>query len=75
MNEELKPCPFCGSDKIIVEHIHRVRYGCRCDNCDTVQDPNARTESEAIAKWNTRQPDKELVEALEKSLAIHGIFM
>lgn len=68
MSEELLNCPFCDSNTITVTHIHNVRWGCYCDDCDTQQDPNAATYEEAIKAWNTRAntvTDKEHEEALE----------
>ena len=54
MSEELKPCPFCGSPRIDIVHIHGVRYGCECDHCGTMQDNDAATKKQAAYFWNNR---------------------
>ena len=53
MSEELKPCPFCGSDKVCVEEndwgwMVMFCRTCRCNG------PEAATREEAIAKANER---------------------
>ena len=76
MSEELLNCPFCDSNTITVTHIHNVRWGCYCDDCDTQQDPNAATYEEAIKAWNTRADtvtDKERAEALAALVKLSGI--
>lgn len=32
-DEELKPCPFCGGENILVENTHTPSYRARCDEC------------------------------------------
>jgi Lar family restriction alleviation protein len=62
MNEELKPCPFCGSDKIsIVEVILKqppphyqvfcIECGCGTQRYSYYALPNKET---AIIRWNKR---------------------
>lgn len=61
MSEELKPCPFCGSDKVEVWDDGSFIY-VLCDNCRTSSSylyyQNTREESkrtqEVIKAWNTR---------------------
>jgi Lar family restriction alleviation protein len=54
--EELLPCPFCGCEGQDLDatfgrgkgHVASGCYGCGCSG------PDAPTEAEAVAKWNTR---------------------
>ena len=71
MNEELKPCPFCGSAAILVENknppLHRPSrngaYHVACYNCDVMMgydvDYGGQFDSkeEAITAWNQRVSD------------------
>ena len=70
-SEELKPlpCPFCGSDKVVVEEGSTFRwvFAC-CDNCDakagevrkqtvgagTPQEWHEAAQKRAIEEWNKR---------------------
>ena len=72
MNENMKPCPFCGRAEIAVKQSYDqaldgmlfqavcVKCGCRSGHHDTIP---------AVAsQWNTRAPDprvERLVEALQ----------
>ena len=56
--KELKPCPFCGAEA----HLWKWNDGCRVD-CSRWRSKDddvhfvgigARTEKEAIERWNTR---------------------
>lgn len=48
--EELKPCPFCGSDEMIIEYHHEL-WGVNCIcGCSIVDD----VKKYVIEKWNTR---------------------
>lgn len=48
---ELKPCPFCGSDKIIISNWGMWR--CWCSNCLAKADDMIR-KKDAIEAWNRR---------------------
>ena len=66
MSEKLAPCPFCGIKRKIKVSEDDMFY-VECLKC------GARTdyyicESDVIEAWNTRQPDTELVKALEDLL-------
>lgn len=62
MNKQLKPCPFCGSNKIDVGWYDYgslkciYLYHCYCDDCLS-KTKELHTEQEAIEAWNTR-PEK-----------------
>ena len=64
--EELKPCPFCGSDKIqflISGHFQpwdgagmRLWYRCACYECGAEMNSGmATTMKEATKEWNRRR--------------------
>jgi len=57
MNNELKPCPFCGSGRMEVK-LGKVRYSMMCKNC-FAEGGSASTEEGAIAAWNRRTPANE----------------
>lgn len=55
MPNKLKPCPWCGSDKVGVDfyadiHGHRI-FSVFCDPCDRAISGNGEEDS-AIAAWN-----------------------
>lgn len=52
---QLKPCPFCGKEARVTRNSFDGRFYCECsdDNCEGYWGMY-RTESEAIASWNTR---------------------
>lgn len=56
----LKPCPFCGSEYLTINHTMddmngETVYGnfyVSCDDCDAMIDKPRSTEQEAIDAWN-----------------------
>lgn len=55
----LKPCPFCGSIKLLECGFGGARGAfISCADCDALG-PNAHTPDKAREKWNTR-PVKEV---------------
>ena len=52
---ELKPCPFCGCDKVMTWHVgHRdLPWMVECTGC-MAEGPWAKTEKEAMELWNRR---------------------
>ena len=52
MNEELKPCPFCGSKNIARSEgrdgSNRPWHYIECEDCSALSDPDV---------WNRRTPD------------------
>jgi Lar family restriction alleviation protein len=77
---ELKPCPFCGSEPILLETNERrpdqyQRYvTVRCDECGI--EMGEEFEHEIIAAWNTRAmqsataPSEDVVELLQENEAL-----
>lgn len=51
---ELKPCPFCGSDKVVIAYV----CGDHCAQCEGCEGQGGWYDSEAkaAAAWNTRAP-------------------
>lgn len=54
-SEELKPCPFCGGEALILSDWRGESIGCDEENCEI----NPRTESQdslsdAMRAWNRR---------------------
>jgi len=57
MNEELKPCPFCGGKAEII--IFSAEYGtltvgCTNEECDITMGKAFFSDEEAIQHWNRR---------------------
>ena len=68
MNEELKPCPFCGGSEIECKHDGDGNFWHHCKSCDaTGPFLNKRSDEEELS-WNTRpaHPKVETVEEWEK---------
>ena len=65
MNEELKLCPFCGREMFVAEGTPFLRYmKCQTKGC-FLFDVWLKVEK----SWNTRHPDKELVEFCRKVIS------
>lgn len=67
--EKLKPCPFCGSDRIVPRdrNEHCDYFLLYCHSCNA-EGPNGRTLDEAIAAWNRRAVPADVREAAERIL-------
>ncbi|MFT9070895.1 MAG: Lar family restriction alleviation protein, partial [Acetobacter orientalis] len=58
MSEELKSCPFCGSDDVAYTPFQSlVRVICKNSECFALG-PFKNTKSEAATAWNTRAGEK-----------------
>ena len=55
MNDKLRPCPFCGSDKLTIKNYETQVY-VECCACQALG-PDGRDETDAIEFWNSRKPD------------------
>ena len=70
MNEELKPCPFCGCNAAIVASKDLTGYQWFWAKCSHIIDPHQGprhdTEAEAIAAWNTRADGWQPIETAPK---------
>lgn len=55
MSDEMKPCPFCGSDVCTVQQSFQCEY-VQCDRCEAMG-PAGKTTDDAIAEWNRRSGD------------------
>lgn len=63
--EALKPCPFCGSSNVEVDHVNAICEDC----CMGIQDYHS-TKQELLDQWNKRAPCVPLdsITALEEYL-------
>lgn len=52
MTEELKPCPFCGSDDVEALDMEGKHY-VACYDC-ALEGPFHDSRAEAVAAWNRR---------------------
>lgn len=70
MNKELKPCPFCGGEAIVLQNNDGFYYvGCKNAECRGYvfySDVHYFTKERTIEAWNTRKPIDKVVEQLEK---------
>jgi Lar family restriction alleviation protein len=61
MENELKPCPFCGSGAVMETFTTAMekepRYRVRCSGCWCETDWDNWSEEEAADKWNRRVND------------------
>lgn len=68
---ELKPCPFCGNEKIYIctDDETEEFFGVMCTVCGGSIYPDKETEEEAIEAWNRRanepETDREIEELYE----------
>lgn len=66
MTDKLKPCPFCGSEALIVDD-DKEHYGVfiACSKCCSSTEI-FKTEDEALISWNSRPIENELTGKIEK---------
>ena len=57
MNEYLKPCPFCGGKKNVVESYSAGYYTVQCKTLGCLMSVKGATREEAISSWNKRAGD------------------
>ena len=64
MSEEIKPCPFCGSEDVEVFPNYGHYFAACCD-CGS-EGPNKERKEEAIRKWNQRPYDYDMPAIVKK---------
>ena len=64
MSEEIKPCPFCGSEDVEV-FPNYGRYFAACCDCGS-EGPNKERKEEAIRKWNQRPYEYDMPAIVKK---------
>lgn len=52
-NEQLKPCPFCGGEAILIKEKIITRFYVECKKCSAMTNLFT-TKEEAIEVWNRR---------------------
>jgi hypothetical protein len=73
MTANLAPCLFCSKETIVFRFRENgYRTECTNDNCD-FRGPIARTEKEALEKYNNRPFEQKAVEVLAKRIALHNM--
>jgi Lar family restriction alleviation protein len=60
---KLKPCPFCGSDYVVIDKCTKIGVGARyrviCQECmATVDNGCAQNAKQAAKAWNRRESGK-----------------
>lgn len=50
---ELKPCPFCGTQKVNIRRINTGGYICYCTSCES-EGGFKLDQNAAVEHWNTR---------------------
>ena len=88
MSDELKLCPFCGNVPELGEHnvdqsSWKPRYDVACRNDKCIMQRTYVAQALAVAAWNTRPIEDELLKKIEQLqaeisrvavfLAIHGV--
>lgn len=53
---ELKPCPFCGGENIVLTSHHEVIVFVQCEDCYATF-PHFDSLEEAVSAWNRRAGD------------------
>ena len=64
-NEELKRCPFCGSESVMLGEYDGMYQGV-CSKCHGTVDEFFDSAEEAFDAWNTRPIEDELREKIRK---------
>lgn len=62
MNEQLKPCPFCGGEAYLQTHY---KFCISCIDC-RADIPVKESEADAVAHWNRRVLDDAVNTILEQ---------
>lgn len=75
MEEELKPCPFCGPGQSVVslyfdDVARRWRVGCGRCGCSTGISPRDETPNPAVFHWNKRAAPMFPIELTEELMGI-----
>ena len=69
MSTDLKRCPFCGGEGIVINTFNSVIEGrvweVRCVECGCVKDWSD-TKKEAVSSWNRRNESTEIEELRKK---------
>ena len=71
MNEELKPCPFCGGKAIIVQRLKDIginKYFVKCTKCGARTDDGV--EEHVGVLWNKRKPMKDIVQKINDAMTL-----
>lgn len=50
----LKPCPFCGNEANLIEHVHKLSYRVGCLRCNIMTEFDTSPEY-SVYLWNRRE--------------------
>jgi hypothetical protein len=62
--DNVRECPFCGSDDIDFVHNSNEAYG-KCNNCNSFSSGTINF-ADAVVNWNKRVSDSELEKTIRK---------
>lgn len=71
---ELKPCPFCGGEGVVQEHVfhgYSSTYGVVCFDCCAETKQFFTDKKVAIRAWNRRTADANGQKEVSDTLADH----
>jgi len=75
--DELKDCPFCGSNNLQIGTIDEETVCIECNGCNAsggyFYEPDSTSPEEATTAWNTRTDQAAIGELVETIWAIMGV--
>lgn len=72
MSDELKACPFCGGNGLVVIDRHDSTAQVMCRECFASTDDDLLNDAHATAAWNRRVVTREQVDSAEVYIRAHS---